>query len=85
MSKFSTARLLDSIIEAYGSKINYLHGLFDSNRIAQAEGERDAIIAKLRAADALQAEAIKVMGDLALSDDPAFAELNKRIDAYEEA
>ncbi|MHB8053643.1 MAG: hypothetical protein ACYDH3_00095 [Candidatus Aminicenantales bacterium] len=46
---------------------------------------REAVRRKLRAADALQVEAIKVMGDLCLNDDPAFAELGKRIDAYEEA
>jgi hypothetical protein len=45
---------------------------------------KEAIIARLRAADALSKAAIKVMGDLALRDDPECAELGAAIDAYEE-
>lgn len=43
-----------------------------------------AIIAKLRAADALCKAAIDAMGGIGLRDDPAFAKLNKAIDDYEE-
>jgi len=42
-----------------------------------------AIIARLRAGDEVVTEAIKVIGDLGLWDDPQFNELSKLIDKYE--
>jgi len=71
MSKYSVDELVKEIQKPTW---DYVSGELD-----------DVIIAKLRAADALQVEAIRVMGDLCLGDDPEFAELNKRIDEYEEA
>jgi hypothetical protein len=45
----------------------------------------EAIARKLRAGEKLAEAAIKVMGDLGLNDDPAFAGLGKAVDEYEEA
>ena len=42
-----------------------------------------AIIARLRAGDEVVTEAIKVIGDLGLWDDPQFNKLSKLIDKYE--
>jgi len=68
MSKYSTNRLIDAL------KRKHMPLMYE---------EEDAIIARLRAGDEVVTEAIKVIGDLGLWDDPQFNELSKLIDKYE--
>jgi len=75
MSKYNTDELIDALKQMHWQTDRY----HEWHQVVL-----EAVYAKLRAADAL-CEAIKVMGDLGLGDDPAFAALDKAIDEYEEA
>lgn len=60
-------------------------GFLGSKKCKEVTDIYNSIIAKLRAGEKLAEAAIKVMGDLGLNDDPAFAGLGKAVDEYEEA